>query len=112
MVQKWTQNFPSKIKTGIAVELKRAQRAAISDLLAVVPRSHHKKNFVIVFIFWLDRLVNGNGAINIFLVPQAIHQHDRDLERLSRQNLVHRLIAPEGVITGMSNQFTPKANLL
>src|SRR5579864_8605550 len=62
MVQKWTQNFLPEIQAGIAVEFERSQRAGVFNFLPVMPRSQNQKNFV-VFIFWLERLVNGDCVI-------------------------------------------------
>ena len=62
--------------------------------------------------FGFDRLVDGGGAVDVFLVPQAVHQHHRHFQRLRGQQLVHRLVAPERVVGGMLDDLVPEADLL
>src|SRR5579859_221337 len=112
MVEKRAKNFTAEVKPGIAVELQSTECAAIADLLSVVPRPYYQKNFIVVGIFGLDGLVNGDGAVNIFLVPEAVHQHDRNFERLRGKDFVHGLVAPESVIAGMVEDLAPEADLL
>ncbi len=60
----------------------------------------------------LDGLVDGHRAVDVLLVPQAVHQHDRHLQRLLRQRLVHGLLAPERVVAGVIEDLPPEADLL
>jgi len=95
MCEEWPENPPAKIKPGIAAELQRAERAGVIDLLAVMPRPHHQKYFVIAGVLRLERFVDGRRAVNVFLIPQAVHQHGRNFQRLRGENLVHGLLLPE-----------------
>src|SRR5205823_3977032 len=112
VIEKRPQDLLAKVRPAITAETDCAERTAVTNLLAVVPRPHYQKNFVVVDIFWLDRRVNRRRAINIFLVPQAVHQHDRYLQRLCSEDFVHRLIAPKRVVAGMVENLFPESNLL
>src|SRR6185312_14467159 len=109
--KKWRENVSPEVKCGIAVEFNRAEVAGFVNLLAMMPRSHHQKDFVIIRVFRFDCLVHGGRAVDVFLVPKTIHQHDGNFERLGRENLVHRLLLPEAVISRMIEQLAPEADL-
>src|SRR5258708_16960885 len=112
VIKRRPQNFPAEVEPGVAAELERAECAAITDLLTVMPRTNDQKHFVMIYIFRFDGFINGDCAVNIFLVPKAVHQHDRHFQRLGRQYFVHSLLAPESVIAGVRKQFLPKADLI
>ena len=88
-----------------------AERAAVVNFLPVMPRAHHQKHFVVARVFRLDRFVDGHRAVDVFLIPQAVHQHDRNFQRLRGENLVHGLLAPEGVVARMLENLAPEAHL-
>ena len=94
MREEWSKNVLAEIESAVAVEFDRAQRAAISNLLTVVPWAKHQENFIVVYIFRLDGFVNCGRSVNIFLVPKAVYQHERHLQRLVGKNFVHRLLLP------------------
>src|SRR5439155_2692674 len=79
--------------------------------LTMMPGTHDQKYFVVICVLRLDRLVNRDGAIDVFLVPQAVHQHDRDFQRLSCKYSIHRLVTPKGIVTGMRKHLPPETNL-
>src|SRR5690349_6783620 len=81
-------------------------------LLPVMPWAKNKKYFVVVRVLGLDCLVHGNIAVDIFLVPKTVDQHYRHLKRLSRENLIHGLVAPIRVIARMFEKLPPKTNLI
>ena len=41
----------AEVQRGVAVEADRAERAAVADLLAVVPRSHDQEHLVVAVSF-------------------------------------------------------------
>ena len=52
------------------------------------------------------------APVDVLLVPEAVHEHDRHLQRLAREDLVHGLVAPEGVVGRMLQELAPEADLL
>jgi len=50
-------------------------------------RAHHQKNFVVAGVLGLIRFVDGNGAVNVFLIPKAVYQHHGNFERLRSEDL-------------------------
>ena len=112
MREEWSENFLPEIKSSIAAEFQRTKRTSASDLLPVMPWTHDKKYLVVGRIFRLERLVGGGSAVNVFLVPQAIDEHHRHLQRLRRENAVHRLLLPERVVARMLQNLPPEADLL
>src|SRR5438445_10476076 len=77
-----------------------------------MPWTHNQKYFVVICILRLDRLVNRDGAVNIFLIPQTVHEQDRDVPWPSGAYPIHRVIAPERVVHGMLQHLPPEADLL
>ena len=77
-----------------------------------MPRAHHQKHLVVVGVLRLDRLVDGDGAVDVLLIPEAVDQHHRNGQRLRGELLVDRLIAPEGVVGRMLENLAPEADLL
>src|SRR5437764_410663 len=51
-------------------------------------------------------------AVDVFLVPQAVDQHHGRFQRPRRQQLVHGLVAPEGVVARMFGELPPEAQLI
>src|SRR6266581_3172576 len=107
-----SKDLPAEVESRVAVEFQGAEGAAIADLLAVMPRAHDQEDFVVAGVLWLDGFVDGDGTVDVFLVPEAVDQHHRDLQGLRRQDLVHGLGAPEGVVAGMFEDFAPESDLL
>ena len=52
------------------------------------------------------------GSVDVFLIPEPVHEHDRHVQRLPCQNFVHGLIAPEGIVARMLDQLAPEADLI
>src|SRR5712691_7548531 len=111
MIKKWTQDMLTKIKPGVAVKIQSAQLAAVSDFLAVMPWTHYQKHLVVGRVLRLDRLVNRDCPIDVFLVPKTMNQHHRYLQRFFRQQLVDCLLAPERIVTRMLKQLSPETSL-
>src|SRR6185436_1812376 len=101
-----------EIERRIAAELDRAERAALVDLLAVMPGTDDEKDLVVRRVLRLDRFVDRRRAVDVLLIPEAVHDHHRNRERLGREDLVHRLIAPERVVRGMLEHLAPEPDLL
>src|SRR6185295_1765284 len=98
LVQERPQHLAPEPGRGVAAEPYGAQRAAVRDFLAVVPRSEDEEHLVVAGVLWLDRLVDGGRAVDVLLVPEAVDQHHRHLQGQRGQDLVHGLVTPEGVI--------------
>ena len=77
-----------------------------------MPGAHDQKHFVIIRVFGPDRLVNCRRAVDVFLVPETVHEHRGHFQGLGRKNLIHRLLAPESVVARMFEQLLPEADLL
>ena len=112
MIEERAQDLLAEVEPGVAVKVERAERAAVADLLTVVPRAEDQKDLVVRRVLRRDRLVDGGGAVDVFLVPQAVDEHHRRLQRLLRQQLVHRLVAPEVVVAGVLDDLLPEAYLI
>ena len=89
-----------------------AQRAALADLLPVIPRPEREVDHVVVRVLRLDRLVDGDRAVDVLLVPEARDQQHGHLQRLGSQDFVDRLPAPEGVVARMRHDLRPEAHLV
>ena len=111
MIEKRPQNVFTKIQRRVAVKLQSTECAAVSDLLTVMPWTHHQKHFVIVRVLRFDRFVNRDRSIDVFLIPQTMDQHHGHLQRLFRQKLVDCLLAPTGIVARMFQQLSPEASL-
>src|SRR5438093_1313130 len=60
LVKKRPQDLPAEVQPCITAEFQSAERAAVTDLLAVMPGAHHQKYLVVRGVFRLDRLVDGD----------------------------------------------------
>ncbi len=89
-----------------------AERAPLPDHLAVVPRAHGEEDFVVPGILGLDRPVDRGRSVNVLLVPEAVDEHDRHLQGLLREELVHGLLPPVRVVTRVGQDLPPEAELL
>src|SRR5207302_6000064 len=67
--EKRRQDLLAEIERGVAAELDGPQRAAVADHLAMMPRADDEEDLVVRDILRLDRLVDGRGAVDVFLVP-------------------------------------------
>src|SRR5207253_805347 len=83
------------------------QEQAMDKILAARPL---KVPTMLVHSLWDQEDIY--GAVDVLLIPQAVHQHRRDLERPCSKNLVHSLFLPESVIAWMFENFAPEADLL
>ena len=112
LIEEGAQNFALELKRGVGVEFQRAEGAAVFDFLTVMPRAHDEEDFVVVGVFRLDGFVNGDGAVDVLLIPEAMDEHHGDFQGLGGENLVDGLFAPEGVVGGMVENLAPEADLL
>ena len=103
--------LPERLRR-VAVELDRAERASLPDHLSVVPGSHDEKDHVVAGVLGLEHLVDRGRAVDVLLVPQAVDQHDRDLQGLLREELVDRLVPPVRVVRRMREDLPPEPELL
>src|SRR2546430_2221585 len=111
MIEKRSQNVLTKIQRGVAMKLQSAERATVGDLLTVMPWTHHQKHFVIVRVLRFDRFVNRDRSIDVFLIPETVDQHHRNLQRLFRQKFVDCLLSPKRIVARMFQQLSPEASL-
>ncbi len=112
VIEKRPQYFTSKRERRVAVELDRAERAALANLLTVMPWSKHEIHLVVVRILRFDRLVYRDVAVDVFLVPKTVYQHHRNFEWLPGENLIDGLIAPVSVVIRMLEDLAPEADLV
>src|SRR6266496_1597113 len=111
MIQKRAEDLLAKIEASIAGEFQRPQSAAVPDFLTVMPWAHHQKYLVVACVLWLDRFVECECAVDVFLVPKAVDEHYRNFERVRGKNLVHGLLLPPRIVTRMLEQFAPESDL-
>ena len=76
-----------------------------------MPGTHHEKYFVVAGVLWLDRVIDRDRPVDIFLIPKAVDEHHGHLQGLGRQNLVHRLIAPERIVARVLENLAPETDL-
>ena len=112
MGEEGREDVLAEVEAGVLTEVKLAERAGVFDLLTVVPGAHHEEELVVGGVFGLDRLLDGDGAVDVLLVPERVDEQRGDGERLFGEDLVERLVAPEGVIRGMRGDLVPEADLL
>src|SRR3954466_15351183 len=91
MVEEWAQDFAPEDERRVAVELQSAERASVPYLLPVMPGPEHEEDLVVVRVLRLDGLVDGDGAVDVLLIPEAVDEHHRNLQGLRGENLVHGL---------------------
>src|SRR6185312_5343452 len=108
MIQERSQNFAAEIKSRITGKLEGSQSAGIFNFLAMMPGTYDQEYFVIVRVFGLDSLIHGHGAVDVFLVPETVHQHYGDFEGLPGQNFVNGLVTPERVIARVFQNLAPE----
>src|SRR5262245_16103847 len=77
----------------------------------MIPRTDNQKHLVVVRVLWLDGFINGDWAVDILLVPQAMDEHDRHPKRLRRQDAIDGLVAPEAVVGRMFEELPPEPEL-
>jgi len=73
--EEWAKNFLTEVEAGVASEMQCAEGARVFNFLAVVPRAENEEKLVVSRVFGLESFVESGSAIDIFLVPKAVHQH-------------------------------------
>src|SRR5829696_157332 len=111
VIEKRTKDVTSKRQRRIAVEFDGAECATLSNLLPVMPWPKNQEDLVVVRVFRLDGLVHRDVAVDVFLVPQTMHEHHRNLQWLRREDFVDSLVAPVSVVTRMLEYLAPEADL-
>ncbi len=111
LIEERLEHVAAELQRGIAVELQRAQVACLVVDLAVPPRSHHQIIQVVAGIASFHRLVAVVRAPHVFLVPQALQPHGRDLQWCAGHLPIQCLLLPERVIGGMLGHLVPPRNL-
>ena len=111
LVEERPQDLLPERAPGVAAELQGAERAGVLDLLPVVPGPHHEEHLVVGGVLRLERLVDGDGAVDVLLIPEPVHQHHRHGQRLRREDPVDGLVAPERVVGGVIEDLPPEADL-
>src|SRR5664279_708714 len=112
MVKEWPQHVLAKPGAGVAAEADGAEGVSGLDLLPMVPGTEDHEYLVVGGVEGLDGLVDGDRAVDVFLVPEAVDEQDRNLEGLLGEDLVDGLIAPECVVGGVLENLLPEAHLL
>ena len=112
LVEERAQDLLAEVEGGVASESQRAERAAVPDLLAVIPRAHDQEHLVVGRVLGLERPVDGRCSVDVLLVPEAVDQHHRHAQRLRRQQPVDGLVTPEAVVARVLEELPPEAHLL
>ncbi len=112
MVQERPQACCAEVQSRVAAEADLAQRAVRVDRLAVVPGAERQEEFAVRIRPGMQRLVDRERAVDVFLVPQAVHQHGRHGEFLRAEQLVHRLLLPESIVGRVLRQFAVEPDLV
>ena len=106
MVEQRQDHFLAKLFGGVAAPLERAETAAVAVDLAVAPRPHDEE-IVAGLALCRERLIRGDRAVHILLVPQPLFPDRRHVGRVGSEQFVERLPLPEGVIRGMRQHPLP-----
>ena len=110
-VEKWNEDVLAKIGRGIAIPLERSQVPAVAVDLAVVPGPDDQ--MIVGFMpGGLERFPDVDRAVDVLLVPQALQPDGRARRRVSGDQLVERLLLPEGVVGGMGGEALPPGQLV
>src|SRR5882724_9401600 len=88
MVQEGPQHMQPKIRRRIAAEFKGAQAAAVQALLMMEPGTQDEIERRVIGMLRFERLVKGNVAVDVLLVPQAMNQHHWNRDTLLGENPV------------------------
>jgi hypothetical protein len=78
----------------------------------VAPRPQDQEDPVVGDVLGLDRPVDGERAVDVLLVEQAVDDHHRHAERLGGEHAIDGLVAPEGVVARVRQDLAPEADLL
>jgi hypothetical protein len=111
VIEEGAEDVLAEVEAGVGAELDGAELGDFFDLLTVVPGTHDEEDLVVGGVFGLEGLVDGDGSVDVFLIPEAVDEHDGDFEGLGGEDLVHGLVAPEGVVGGVGEDLVPEAHL-
>src|SRR5438093_4453115 len=78
----------------------------------MAPGSHDEEVLCVVGILGLRRQVTMNGAPHVFLIPESLNPHGRNLQWLPGHRFVERLRLPEHIVGGMLGDFPPPWQLI
>ena len=112
VIQKRPQHVQPEILGRVAPKADLPYRAAVEPFLVMEPRPDDQIEIGILGLLRLERFVKSDIAVDIFLVPQTVHQHDGHRDALLGEDLIQRLLLPEGVISGMVHDLGGEAHLL
>src|ERR1700730_10634062 len=101
----------AEIFRGIAAEAYLSDGAAIETLLVMKPRADHEIKIRETGLLRFECLVERYIAVNVFLIPKAVHQHDRNGAVLLGENFIKRLALPELIIGRVLHELFGEAQL-
>ncbi len=76
------------------------------------PGSEDEEDAVVGGVLGLERPVDRRGAVDVFLIEEAVYEQHRHGERPRGEHAIDRLVAPVGVVGGMGEELAPEADLL
>src|SRR6202140_4709595 len=112
MIQKRPQHMQPEILGRVAAKANLPDRAAVEPFLVMEPGTDDQIKIGTIGMLRPERFVKSNIAVNILLVPQAVHQHDGYRDASFGEDLIQRLLLPEGVIGWVGHDLGSEAYLL
>ena len=116
VVEKRAQDVLPEPGPGVAAEANRAQAVGGLDLLPVMPGAEDEEDLVVVLVEGLDGLVDGERAVDVFLIPEAVDQHDGNLDAFFGESAASTLSMAcshqNAVVAGVREDLAPEAHLL
>src|SRR5205823_4588311 len=95
----------------VAFEMKLADAAAFTPRPAMVPGSQDQMDHLTRAVLACQGPVQRRATVNVFLIKQAGDDQHWHAQWLFRQQLVHRLVLPEGIVRGVVREGAPEAKL-
>src|SRR6266404_2191171 len=112
IVEKRLHNGAPEPAGRIAFEMNLADTAAFPPRLAMVPGSQDEMHRLTRGVLACEGLVERGATINIFLLKNTGDDQQRYVQRFFGQQLVDRLLLPEGVVGGVVGDGAPETKLL
>src|ERR1700721_849773 len=75
------------------------------------PGTQHQIILVVGYVLRFRSLVAVDRAPHIFLVPQALQPHSRNLQGLGRYGLIESVSLPVSIVCPMRGNLTPEGQL-
>ena len=89
-----------------------ADAASVQPLLMVEPRAEHEEQVGVIARLRLERFIKRDVAVDVFLIPEAMHQHRGHRDPSGREELIEGLILPERIVRRMAHDLAGKGDLI